>query len=494
MLSRREFVAGLSASAIVLGFDPLARGWVTEASAATFDQVPTLDGMIVTDPATLGDYAGDVGNIVHNTPVAVLLPATVQDIQKMIKFCKRRDIKVAARGQGHATFGQSQVAGGLIIDMSTLNEIHSVLPSGADVDAGVKWNDLLLTTTPLGLTPPVLTGYLGLSIGGTLAVGGISSTYGRGAQVDNVKELDVVTGEGDLVHCSRQDNGDLFEAVLAGLGQFGIITRAKLELVAAPALVRIYQINYTSNAAFFADFRKVINRGEVEDAYLFVLPDGAGGWVYQMNLGKFWNPGGSPPDDAHLLRGLSVPPSAAVVQDAPFVPYALRVDGAIDFFKQIGLWEGVLHPWFDVFLPGSKIEDFAGTVIPSLEPDDVGPTGFLLCFPLKASELKSKFLRVPGADSGCGAEEEWVFLFDILTANAVPGPDPAFQARMLERNRDFFELARDMGGTRYPIGSLTFDKQDWKRQYGRVWGDFEAAKRRYDPKNILAPGQGIFRD
>ena len=28
-------VAGLSASAIVLGFDPLAEGWVTEASAAT---------------------------------------------------------------------------------------------------------------------------------------------------------------------------------------------------------------------------------------------------------------------------------------------------------------------------------------------------------------------------------------------------------------------------------------------------------------------------
>ena len=56
----------------------------------------------------------------------------------MICFCRRHRIKVAARGQGHTTFGQAQVDGGLVIDMSTLNQIHSIGPTTADVDAGAK--------------------------------------------------------------------------------------------------------------------------------------------------------------------------------------------------------------------------------------------------------------------------------------------------------------------------------------------------------------------
>ena len=48
----------------------------------------------------------------------------------------------------------------------------------------------------------MLTNYLGLSIGGTIAVGGIGAASSRhGMQTDNVIALDVVTGEGDEVSC-----------------------------------------------------------------------------------------------------------------------------------------------------------------------------------------------------------------------------------------------------------------------------------------------------
>ena len=33
---------------------------------------------------------------------------------------------------------------------------------------------------------------------------------------------------------------------------------------------------------------------------------------------------------------------------------------------------------------------------------------------------------------------------------------------------------------------------DWRIQYGDAWRFFSAAKHRYDPHGILAPGQGIF--
>jgi cytokinin dehydrogenase len=482
MVSRRDFVAGLSASVVVLGFDPTARGWVSEASAATFDHVPPLDGMIVVDPAILATYANDVGNAVQRMPVAVLLPGSTEDVAKMVKFCKRRDIKVGARGQGHTTFGQSQVDAGLVIDMSTLNQIHSISATEAVVEAGAQWRALTEQSVAMGLTPPVLTGYIQLSIGGTLSVGGISSTNRQGAQVDRVKELEVVTGEGQIKTCSECHNSDLFEAVLGGLGQCGIITRATIDMIPAPQMVRQYILPYVDNGMFFSDMNILLERGEIDDVFCLWLPDAEGNLVYNMFCGKFFDPA-SPPDDAHLLRDLEG--FSVQTVDQSYLNWVLRTDVIIDFFKAIGLFNGVMHPWFDVWLPHESVEQYVGDVIPTLTPEDVGSTGFVLLFPQKRSKLTRRFFRVPN-------NTEWVFLFDILTAAAVPGFDADFHRRMLDRNRRLFEQARDLGGTRYPIGSLEFDKQDWKRQYGKDWNDFKKLKKRFDPEGILTPGPGIF--
>jgi cytokinin dehydrogenase len=74
----------------------------------------------------------------------------------------------------------------------------------------------------------------------------------------------------------------------------------------------------------------------------------------------------------------------------------------------------------------------------------------------------------------------------------VPGPDPDFVDEMLTRNRRLFERARDVGGTRYPIGAQVFTREDWVRQYGEAWAEFARRKKKYDPDNILTPGPGIF--
>jgi len=48
----------------------------------------------------------------------------------------------------------------------------------------------------------------------------------------------LVTGKGEFVTCSPQKNSELFNAVLGGFGQFGVITRARIALEAAPKRVR----------------------------------------------------------------------------------------------------------------------------------------------------------------------------------------------------------------------------------------------------------------
>lgn len=45
------------------------------------------------------------------------------------------------------------------------------------------------------------------------------------------------TGKGELLTCSEKENSELFHAALGGLGQFGIITRARIALEQAPQRV-----------------------------------------------------------------------------------------------------------------------------------------------------------------------------------------------------------------------------------------------------------------
>ena len=484
MVSRRQVLAAAAAGAsIALGFDPFARRWVAAVGAAgVFDRVPELEGELCTDPASLAAVASDNGNIIVDTPIAVLRPGSVDDIVKMVRFCRRRGIVVAARGQGHTCYGQSLAGGGLVIAMSSLSQIHSISARGADVDAGATWKSLLQASVPLGLTPPALTGYTNLSIAGTLSVGGVSATSRQGAQVDRVQALEVVTGEGERVWCSECDERGLFEAALAGLGQCGIITRALVDMVPAPQAARVFLLQYSDNARFFRDFRELLRRGELDGLYNVWLPGESGGFVYQLNAIKYFDTG-SPPDDDSLLRGIE--PDALSAADSTYLDQVLAVDAQIDLLRSLGLYDGFQHPWFDVFLPDASVEGFVGDVLPTLAPEDVGPVGFLLLFALQRSQLKRPFLRVP-------ERTEWVWLFDILTSASAPGPDPELMARLLERNRQLFEKARAAGGTRYPIGALDFSRADWRQHYGDVADRFQHLKEKFDPSGILTPGPGVF--
>lgn len=230
-ITRRAMVSGVVGAA-ALAFDPVRRTWVTDAQAASGGiSVPGLDGSLTVDPAALAEAADDFRHIVPRAPIAVLRSESTEDVRRMVRYASRHHLKVAMRGQGHSTQGQAQVQGGIVIDSRTLATIHEIECDRAVVDAGVTWSQLVAATVAEGLTPPVLTDYLELSVGGTLSVGGIGgATHRKGVQIDNVLELVVITGDAKRVVCSRTKKRELFNAVLGGLGQYGIITQATIRL------------------------------------------------------------------------------------------------------------------------------------------------------------------------------------------------------------------------------------------------------------------------
>ena len=255
-------------------------------------------------------------------------------------------------------------------------------------------------------------------------------------------------------------------------------------------MARIYNPVYFDTATFFRDLRTLIDRGELNEIYNIWVPGPSPtGFLAVLQLAAYFDPA-DPPDDAWLLRGLSMPPEAVPRRDSTYLDWILSVDVLVDSFRTAFQWDRLIKPWFDVWLPEETVEPYVTGVLPTLDPArDVGPMGFMLLLPLRRSTLSRPLLRVPDRPAN-----DWIYLFDILTVSAAPGPDPAFVAEMLNRNRRLFEEARAAGGTRYPIGALEVTRDDWARHYGPVWQQLAKWKQRFDPDNILAPGSGILSE
>lgn len=485
--SRRTVLRGLTVTgAAVIGFAPATRTWATTATADGTDLVgiPPLDGTLGTDEASLAAASDDFGHIVHRRPVAVLRPGSVRDVVTMVRFCNEHRLPVAPRGQGHATQGQAQVSGGLVIETAPLTRIGPLGPHSTTVTvgAGIRWSELAKATLAHGLTPPVFTDYLELSVGGTLSVGGIGGqTHRHGAQVDNVTELQVVTGAGEFVRCSRSRRPDLFHAVLAGLGQCAVIVAATVRLVRAPRTVRHYLLPYDDLETFLQDQRTLVREGRFDYVEGQVSADPEGEFrVHTLEAVAYGPPAGPAPDDGVLLRGLRHNPSGVQIADLSYYDFLDRLAPSVAALKEAGLWDWA-HPWLNLLLPGRSTGALVSRILDDLTPADLGP-GVVLVYPIRRDRLTTPLLRTP--------DDATPYLFAVL--RTTPPDDTATVDRLLAANRSAYELAASAGGTQYPVGSIPFTRADWRTHFGPAWPRLARAKRTYDPRGILVPGQGIF--
>ena len=70
-----------------------------------------------------------------------------------------------------------------------------------------------------------------------------------------------MTGDGQIVTCSDARNSDLFNAMLGGLGQCGIITKVVMRLMAAPTHVLFIRMDYDDFQSASADLALLAKDG-----------------------------------------------------------------------------------------------------------------------------------------------------------------------------------------------------------------------------------------
>ncbi len=474
---RTILLAALAAAAAGAGRTAAGDPPVTRSGEEAW---PTMDGRLRLDRDARAAAADDFGHLVHRMPQGVLHPESDRDVADMIRRAGELRRKIAPRGQGHSVYGRAQVGDGIVIDMTRLRAIHEIGNDRIVVGAGATWSEVLAATLPRGLTPPVLTDYLELSVGGTLAVGGVGGTTSRyGMQTDNVLELDVVTGRGEKITCSPLNNVELFDAVRAGLGQVGVITRATLKLMPAPQRARRYVLAYPDLATLLADER-LLAADDRFDAVQGAIQPTPTGWAFRLDAVHYFSPDAPPNDDA-LLAGLSDDRSAAQLSTLGYLEYLSRIAALEQLLRANGQWFHP-HPWLTTFVGDSKVESLVGAELDRLTPADLGSFGQIVLSAFRHPAAASPLLRLPADDL--------LYAFNLVR---IPPTDALAEAdRLVKANRAIYERVRAAGGTLYPVSAFPMSAEDWRWHFGPTWTAFRHAKRSFDPARVLTPGYEIF--
>ena len=463
------------------------RDWATEVTESAVAASLLTGDLFVTGDA-VREASRDLGRIVSRRPHAVLRPRSAEDVAKVVKFCHDHRIPLAPQGTGHMTQGQRLVEAGVAVDVTALRTVRGHGPGWVDVDAGVLWSDLLTTLAAAGRRfAGGLTGYVPISVGGTLSAGGIGPDYKNGAQIDSVERIQIVTGRGDIVWASEREHPDLFNAALGGIGQVGIITRAVLKVTRLPVSVRSWVLPYTDPVAAFAAMREVLDRGALDEVFCMIMPPGTMAPVptFLVHLAHYEDEAGAP---RHDLVARVYPEGPVQEERTDYVSHVTKYSVLMDRWRAEEDWDDCVKPWFDVWHADAVIDSFVAETLGQMTFDDWSlphAKGFVLLLPHRAGAFRRSRLRLPRQHP-----DDWVWLFDVLTSSPRD-PEPGFAEKMLRRNQNWLNAARRAGGFAYPIGSQVFTPEDWRHHYGDTWDEVVRTKKFYDPARILTPGPGI---
>src|SRR4051812_7294013 len=147
------------------------------------------------------------------------------------------------------------------LDTSGLTGVISVNPDArtADVAGMCTYEDLVAATLPYGLAPLVVPQLKTITLGGAVAGLGIESTsFRNGLPHESVLEMDILTGTGELLNASPDQQSDLFRAFPNSYGTLGYAVRLKIELEPVKPFVALRHLRFGSLHNMVATMDRII--------------------------------------------------------------------------------------------------------------------------------------------------------------------------------------------------------------------------------------------
>jgi hypothetical protein len=172
--------------------------------------------------------------IAPKVPSKVYFPRTTDDVVAAVGEAAQLGQKLVVRSMGHSSNDLVLVDRGVTLCTQYMDAILEVdeVACTVWVQCGVRLAKLDEHLEAYGLGLPVIGDHNFITAGGFASVGGISpASHRHGMFIDNVLELEYVAHDGRVMRASRTESPDTLDRILAGTGQFGVITKLKLRLL-----------------------------------------------------------------------------------------------------------------------------------------------------------------------------------------------------------------------------------------------------------------------
>jgi FAD/FMN-containing dehydrogenase len=443
----------------------------------------TVRGEVITPEDGGYEEARKVYNgMIDKRPAAVVRCAGSADVAAVIRVARDEGLDLSVRGGAHSAPGFGTNDGGLVIDLSGLQEVV-VDPDArtARAGGGTTWAVFNDATNAHGLatTGGIIgsTGIGGLTLGG--GIGYLARKYGLSC--DNLLSAEVVTADGEVVTASETDHADLFWALRGGGGNFGVVTTFEYRLHPVAEI-------YGGPIAYPVDRADDVLRRYRE--YIAEAPEELGGFV-GFHLAP---PLPFLPEEWHFKNVcLAVP-----CWTGPAAEGEKMIKPFLDVVEPVGAMVGAmpypaLNTAFDPLLPPGLQHYWKASFAREISDEAIAVHADYGAR-VPAIQCAVHLYPIDGAVQRVAADATAFAYRDVGFAPVIAGmwEDPADTERNIAWVRDYYEALEPYSAAGGYINFMdSDDQQRIKANYRGNYDRLAKVKATYDPMNLFHLNQNI---
>jgi glycolate oxidase len=236
-------------------------------------------GAVIADEDGRRTYETDAFTAYKRMPLAVVLPASTEEVSAVLDYCHKEGIKVVPRGAGTSLCGGALPAeDAIVVGVSRMNRVLEVNTADrfARVETGITNLAISGAVGPSGFFyAPDPSSQLACTLAGNIAMNsGGAHCLKYGVTTNNVLGVKMVMMDGSVVEIGGAhldaDGYDLLALVIGSEGQLGIVTEATVRILRQAEGARPMMIGFESTAKASICVARIIASGIVPVAIEFM--------------------------------------------------------------------------------------------------------------------------------------------------------------------------------------------------------------------------------
>jgi FAD/FMN-containing dehydrogenase len=423
------------------------------------------------------EYLTDISGRAQKQPRVVVKTSCEADIVHTLNVARAAQLPVSVRGGGFSFNGQTLNQDGILLaNYSDQPEFELTANGGVEVTGRTRWYELETALNREGRSVPVLTTFLGTTVGGTLSAGGYGPrSISSGAQVDHVRRLRVIQPDGTAIWCTPEENTELFRFALAGQGQMGIIERAVIQTNQYKPLLAQYTYQHKSLAELVDSLEWLTANETMQQAHngfpdscIAVMPSQSRkilsiyGYEYESQEAA-----NAAPLPQHFQK---IPPTSTnIIPSRANIPLNIE-QMRKQYSKTVNLWTDWVTPWAGFRALMALIETRA--INQYLDLLAIHP----IRIPRNKVSLPFAAHHIP--------DESLVFLVGLYYF--VPPDDKAGIDQCMAILKMLQDLSIQLGGRPYLYGVHELDERQKHSLYGHDYDRMKALRLKIDPHNLFS--------